>query len=323
MKDKKKLMIIVALGVVLVGMGAFTLLSGGSKKATPKTVAKKSGSKSHQKAGSLATKRSGSTSTDPKAESAASLNVGEPTEKDSGAAMQEAANGKELTNSIASGAEEKKGVLDSEKTQAANTLAMNLPSRDPFEIPAVGQTKHAGTKFNPVKPPTDPSASTTPAETKLDPIKKSGIRPVDMARDVAAKASSKVYKGEGEEVAPMNPGSIGGALPKPGSNGAGGNGAGMAVKPGSKAFNEDEYPYTLSGVTTGSKSFAILESSGGEQKIARIGDSFGGGKIVHISKTSVVVTFNGKEVRLAVGGGSERLKVNTNRDPRTSSGSKR
>jgi len=270
--DKKKGLILGALALVLVGIGAFTMLGGEEpkKESKPKSkVSKKTKASSETKLvkGGSDSKPSGEVKGVPKI---SDLDVNSP---DSAPNLENGASKQPDDPSLAS---------------MEHSGLSPMAKRDPFAVPPEGV---------PAKPePAKPIASTnsTSAPNKPAPAPMGGVR--------AGIAKAEALP----EVAPMpvpgGPIAMGG--PSADAHGK------PNLKSAPAAYNENEVPFSVDGVVVGDRPVAVLADAEGNRRVVKVGARIGDGEVVRISKSGVFVRRNGKVVALKIGGGSGTVKKN-------------
>lgn len=273
-QDKKKFIVLGALAVCILGVGAFQFLGGGG--AEPKKVATKK-----SKAKSEKSRKSEPTDGTVKTPHAA----GKPAEGDV-IVMEPDTSGDKATSPYAN--VEKSGATmpehDPSKITVTEAISASGPNRDPFEVPlAARKLDPKKDKLLTPKPISSPNAVTSSADgtriaggRRIPPMPVGGLPPV-------------------AEGAPTGP--IASNTP---------SAAGVNVRPGKVLRNEDEYSYSASGIVLGSQPMAVLQGEDGKQRLVRIGSSLGGGRVIAITSHGVVVDHKGKKVTLKVGGDSEK-----------------
>ncbi|MBL8087154.1 MAG: hypothetical protein JNM85_03670 [Chthonomonas sp.] len=288
--DKKKVLIVGAMVVVLAGIGAFQFMGSGSStaaKATKKVT--KSSKANHVKASEEPKTIAGS--------DGALDNAANPVAPE---AVDEGINPHNATN-VGTDEAGTLGTTDADTAQNVATtqgvesslksdVALSpLDIRDPFSVPAPARDKERTREGN------KPALAVTQPNTNPTTMKGPG-RNAEIARNVAAGAAPLPPLGL-EGLPPVVPG---GAITGQPTAKAGG----PKLAPSTPLRVPDEYAYSLMGVVQGTSPLAILQDDSGSQRMVRLGGELGGGKIVAIRGDRVVVEHKGKKVTLRIGGGS-------------------
>lgn len=282
--DKKKIVILGAVGVVILGVGAFTMM-GGDDSAPKTTKSKKSSAKHPKIEGKTAqaeAKASGNEGQDEVVKS--NLNVG----------------GLDFHGSPAKGdsknsGEGKPNVAPNQQTATSETTMRDgapvpLALRDPFAVPPAGIAKKPDSKGS--KMPMAGTGAPAVAAAKVNPASQNPGSQSDSPSGSSVPLSPMP--------APM-PGPVAGGAPvgapQPGSVAA-------KVTPGKAAYNSEELPYSASGVVMGENPIGVVSDADGGQRMVRVGSKIGAGRVVRITKGAIFVEYNGKVKALKIGGGS-------------------
>lgn len=306
LKDKKVLLV-AALAVVILGVGAFQVLGGGDakpakgSKSTSKAHSRKSESPSGHKAetptaettatavphSSDAQYSSHAEGVSVTAETTATTNHEEGSAADVSTHKALEYESAMSTNSAinTNGASAKD--IASSVTQMSNLTPSPLPERDPFWVPPAGRDKPAQGSARPLSEVGKPVAGGSP----------STARPIQRAQDTVGAIPPDTISGTLPPVKPISP-TAGGApdqgAPRPAT--------GMSVKPSAPARLPDEFAFRASGTVDGANPIAVLVDDAGKQWMVRVGEKIGGARVVKISNGVVVVRHNGKLLTLRPGG---------------------
>ncbi|MBS1704239.1 MAG: hypothetical protein JST40_00080 [Armatimonadetes bacterium] len=309
MKDSKskKMLVLGALGLVLVGVGAFQVIGGGSPAAPKKAK-------------------------NPKESRAAK-------ESKKKADLDHQTNEITVTEAGPDGIEKVVRKVDESGNVVQETRVSDdgkVQSVTEPETPSDGETKltrdvdnHEATSKE-----GDPSlthvTSNGPAPLAVrDPFAAPSVYLQTLGKKNGSKAPSVRSTGSGGHsggaaapntsgVAPLPPMGLGGvavggtaptpvgsSVPSVATNQPAGSGDGkIGLRPGKPLIKDEEYGHTVSGVVTGGKPAVILQDASGKQTMATVGQTVDGGKVVEVTRGYVVVEYKGKRTRLKVGGGS-------------------
>lgn len=311
-RDPKKTIALAALGIVLLGVGAFQFVGmGGSAPKKHSTSKITKSSKSHK--ASAKTDDRDTIAGTKKSDTGATPSVGdvadnsEPTQSQSeqpGTSATEPPKdaGQPLTEhtAVVSGGEKEDIATEAATIEDINSSVHKMQSvaqkslavRDPFAVPEIARDKNKQTPIPPkvVTPGGNPGLLAAGASPNSKAVGK--------ADATAAKANSSV--------APMPIGNLPKAIPGaqlPTADG-GAKPGDIALKSSAPLRTEDEFAFSLAGIAMGSRPLAILQDDSGKQRMVALGNTVGGGKVVKITPTAVTVEYKGKRVTLRIGGGS-------------------
>ncbi len=275
MKDKQKIMILAALGVVLVGASAFSFMGGGSPEPAPVTTKK----------------------AEPKAENTSETTV-EPTTTESGGIPAKPTDPGRNT-----GEENHNGgivVNNNSGTNVNETLDPNNPTRNPNLAPSSAK--------NEVSMLVDPALVAASALPARDPFNGARWDPMEVVKPVPNNATPvtnpnpprpkytgpRIAKG-GRTIPPyqFDPGTLQGSgngqLPDVGTN------------PNTGMPDIQQVPYRLNGVVSGSNSAAIVTDGAGKQRLVRVGSQLDPEtKLLGVQNGEMIVRHRGKIKKISI-----------------------
>lgn len=271
--DKGKKTILIALFVVILGVGAFQFM-GGSEEAPKKATANKGAENKSSDTSSV--------TSNPIEKANAVASKANAATGETNSAMSPTTSNQEPNPNPVAGPASKKSEDESKMNDPhfRDLLAVAaMPPRDPFQVVAFEQPVETS---NP--PPQNTQTNPTPprmANNRRPGPRITGIPPFDPG-DVSALPGAE------------NP--LGGQFPQGGQGGTQ-----LVQAPPLKLPSEPTY--SVSGVILGNRPAAVITDDKGNQRLVSVGGSVDGdGKIIAIERGKVVVKRKGKTVTLTVGG---------------------
>lgn len=294
--DKKKTVILAALVVVVLGVGAFQFMGSGSDAGSKKSASKSS--KGSKKAGKKSTTdilhvakdvsaEAGTQAAETDAVSGDITSAPESKSVDSSVSTVVEDNDQKLANNAATIED-----IESSLQSAGNTSQGLYATRDPFSVPASARDK--GSAAAPKASSTDAKATaSTSANTNMTPAQRAAL----IARNTASAAGPMVPPMSLGGLPPVAPGAQVSAPPLGGKNG-------VSVKSAPPLREQGEFALTLTGVVLGSSPLAILRDDAGKELMVRLGGRIQGGRVIRILQDRIVLDRKGKSLTLRIGGGS-------------------
>lgn len=278
MKDKQKIMILAALGVVLIGASAFSFMGGGSPEPAP--VTKKKAEPKAETTSETTVDPSTTTSTGT-GETGTPVRPSDPG-KSTG---EENPTGGTIVNNTGTGVNE---TLDpNNPTRNPNTApivekaevsmlvdpalvaASALPARDPFN----------GARWDPMEA-VKPAANNTPPVTNPNPS-----RPKYTGPRIGKGGTLQPYR--------FDPGTLQGSGQDPLPN--------VGTNPNTGMPDIQQVPYKLNGVVSGSNSAAIVTDGSGKQRLVRVGSQLDPDtKLLGVENGEMVVRHRGKIKKISI-----------------------
>lgn len=288
MMDKKKMLILGAVVVVVLGVGAFTMLGGDDSSASKTThKSKKSHSKSEKPKSDEVATASGTEGQEEVVKT--DLNVGGLDFRGGKAPADSKNSGSSKTNVAPNNSNE-----PSESTMRQGA-PVPLAIRDPFAVPPEGIAKKKDSK----------ESKMPMAGTGAPAVASATVNPSSQNPGSQGNASSVPSAPLSPMPAPMPGPMTGGAGATQVAPGASAHGSVAAkITPGKAAFNSEELPYSVSGVVMGDNPIGVVSDADGGQRMVRVGSKMGTGRVIRITRGAIFVEFNGKVKALKVGGGS-------------------
>lgn len=253
--DKQKVMILAALGVVMVGVGAFSFMGGSEPAAPPATTKKQepeaeTTSHSETETGTSETTPGTSPETSPETVVKIDPETGKPVTSPVGAEGGQAAEG-----TVPTAPPEINVLVDPEAVRVAQ-----LSARDPFN----------GVRWDPmerIRPVSQPSNPTPPRTSTTRRPGSLGGKPITVPP----------FPVDGTDG--LNPISGGGQI---------------GTTPGGMPTIE-EPPYKVNGIVRGANSAAIVTDGSGKQRIVRVGSNLDPDtKVLGVENGKMIVRYRGK-----------------------------
>lgn len=278
MKDKQKIMILAALGVVLIGASAFSFMGGGSPEPAPVTKKK----------------------VEPKAETTSETTVDPSTTTstgtgETGTPVRPSDPGKSTGEENPTGGT----IVNKTGTSVNETLDPNNPTRNPITTPTAAKAE--------VSMLVDPALVAASALPARDPFNGARWDPMEAVKPAANNtppvtnpnpprprySGPRISKGGGI-VPPINidPGTLQGSgtgLPNVGTN------------PNTGFPDIQQVPYKLNGVVNGSNSAAIVTDGSGKQRLVKVGSQLDPDtKLLGVENGEMVVRHRGKIKKISI-----------------------
>lgn len=267
------MMILGALGVVMVGVGAFSFMGGGgAPEPAPVTTKKKEPAAQN----TSETTTQPTTTTAPNGENAGANPSGNPvavTPTDPGKPTGEETPGNGNPVASAEGTANASSNVVNTLVDPALVAASALPVRDPFN----------GSRWDPmeaVQPTSNPVSTPTP-------------RPTPKPKVSISKGGRRWTGGGGYTPFPVgDPGSLNGNA-NSGLPGVGTNPSGMP--------DIQEVPYKVNGIVSGRNSAAIVTDGSGKQRIVRVGSDLDPDtKVLGVENGQMIVRHRGKVKKISI-----------------------
>lgn len=276
MNDKKKVMILAALGVILLGAGGYSLLGGGSAPAPAPTVkhTPKEGDPTTtadiktSDPGEGATSGAATEGTKPDATKSPAGEAGTATVGPDGKPLAAVPDGTKPGGPVTKGAPDGTAPVEASTSplvDPALVAAAKLPVRDPFngarwDLDAIARAKQE-----------KPVSAPNPAPNTVRRPKLMGNKPISFP--------------------PMgvDPGQLQGTLPNVGQGGQ----VGMP--------SIDDVPYTVTGVVRGSHPAVVVKDGSGNQRIVQVGHKLDADtEVLGVARGKMIVRHRGKVKTISI-----------------------